>query len=162
LTDLKSRANTPDERIGANVSKRAATLTFKMASPARSPPRRKDCEIGRGHSENCRIVGEKLPPTAERSAVKMPCLLVILLVAFPRIALVLIFFSSNYLQHAYHGLIVPLLGFLFLPLTTLVYAWIVNTHQAVAGINLVILVVAVLIDLGGLGSGEHHRRSRWS
>ena len=92
----------------------------------------------------------------------MPCLLVILLVAFPRVALLLIFFSSNYLQRAYHGLIVPLLGFLFLPLTTLTYAWMVNTHQPLAGVNLLILVIVVIVDLGGLGGGEYHRRTRWS
>jgi hypothetical protein len=91
----------------------------------------------------------------------MPCLLVILLVAFPRIALVLIFFLSNYLQNAYHNLLIPLLGFIFLPLTTLVYAWLVNTRQPLAGINLIILIVAVIVDLGGLGGGEYHRRSRW-
>lgn len=92
----------------------------------------------------------------------MPCLLVILLVAFPRIALLFIFFTSDYLQRAYHGLIVPLLGFIFLPLTTLAYAWMVNTHQALAGVNLIILLVAVLVDLSGLGGGEYHRRTRWN
>jgi hypothetical protein len=92
----------------------------------------------------------------------MPCLLVIVLVAFPRVALVAIFLLSNYLQRAYHGLLLPLLGFIFLPLTTLVYAWMVNTHQLLAGINLVILLVAVIVDLGGLGGSEYHRRSRWS
>jgi uncharacterized oligopeptide transporter (OPT) family protein len=91
----------------------------------------------------------------------MPCLLVILLVAFPRIALVAIFFLSNYLQRAYNNLIVLLLGFIFLPLTTLVYAWMLNTHQPIAGVNLLILLIAVLIDLAGLGGGEHHRRRRW-
>ena len=90
----------------------------------------------------------------------MPCLLVILLLAFPRIALVLLFFFSNYLERAYHGLILPLLGFVFLPLTTLAYAWMVNTGQPTEGINLLILVVAVMIDVGGLGGGEYHRRSR--
>ena len=92
----------------------------------------------------------------------MPCLLVLLLVAFPRVALLFIFFSSNYLQRAYHGLIVPLLGFIFLPLTTLVYAWMVNTHQPLQGFNLIILVIVVLVDLGGLGGGEYHRRTRWN
>jgi hypothetical protein len=90
----------------------------------------------------------------------MPCLLVIILLAFPRIALALLFFFSNYLERAYHGLILPLLGFVFLPLTTLAYAWMVNTRQPTAGINLLILVVAVVIDVGGLGGGEYHRRSR--
>jgi uncharacterized oligopeptide transporter (OPT) family protein len=91
----------------------------------------------------------------------VPCLLVILLVAFPRIALVLLFLSSNYLQRAYHGLILPVLGFLFLPLTTLAYAWITNTRQPIAGVNLLILIIALVVDLGGLGGGEYHRRRRW-
>jgi len=90
----------------------------------------------------------------------MPCLLLILFLAFPRIALVLLFLFSNYLGRAYHGLLLPLLGLIFLPLTTLVYAWMVNTGQPIAGLNLVFLIIAVVIDVGGLGGGEYHRRSR--
>lgn len=90
----------------------------------------------------------------------MPCLLLILFLAFPRIALLLLFVFSNYLQHAYHGLILPLLGFVFLPLTTLAYAWMANTGQPMAGVNLLILIIAVVIDLGGIGGGEYHRRTR--
>jgi hypothetical protein len=91
----------------------------------------------------------------------MPCLLLILFLIFPRVALALLFLFTNYLQHAYHGLLLPLLGFIFLPLTTLVYAWIVNAGQPTAGINLFFLVIAVVFDLGGLGGGEYHRRTRW-
>jgi hypothetical protein len=90
----------------------------------------------------------------------VPCLLLIIFLAFPRIALVLLFLFSNYLQRAYHGLLLPLLGFLFLPLTTLAYAWMMNTRQPIVGINVLILIIAVVIDLGGLGGGEHHRRTR--
>jgi uncharacterized oligopeptide transporter (OPT) family protein len=92
----------------------------------------------------------------------MPCLLLILFVAFPRIALVLLFVFSNYMQRAYHGLLLPLLGFVFLPLTTLVYAWIVNSNLPIAGLNLLILFIAVVIDVGSLGGGEYHRRRRLS
>jgi hypothetical protein len=88
----------------------------------------------------------------------MPCLILIIFLAFPRIALVLLFLFSNYLQRAYHGLILPLLGFLFLPLTTLAYAWMANTGRPTTGINLIILIVAVVIDLGGLGHGYSRRR----
>ena len=87
----------------------------------------------------------------------MPCLLLILFVAFPRVALVLIFLFSNYLQRAYHGLLLPLIGFLFLPLTTLAYAWMVNSGLPTTGTNLLILILAVIIDLGGLGGGAYHR-----
>jgi hypothetical protein len=105
----------------------------------------------------CRVQ-EKRTMREENS---VPCLVLIVLLAFPRIALALLFLFSNYLQRAYHGLLLPLLGFLFLPLTTLVYSWMVNTRQPLAGINLLILLVAVVIDLGGLSGGEYHRRRRW-
>jgi hypothetical protein len=89
----------------------------------------------------------------------MPCLLVILILAFPRLVLVWMYFT-HYLQHAYHDLMIPLLGFLFLPLTTVVYAWLMNTHRPLEGVNLIYLLVAVVIDLGGWGGGESHRRRR--
>ncbi len=91
----------------------------------------------------------------------MPCLLLILVLAFPRVVLVLMFLLSNYLQRAYHGLIIPVLGFIFLPLTTIVYAWLVNSHLPIAGFNAIILILAVLIDVGGLGGGAWHRRRRY-
>jgi hypothetical protein len=90
----------------------------------------------------------------------MPCLLVLLILAFPRVVLVLMFLLSNYLDRAYHGLLLPLLGFFFLPLTTIVYAWLVNSHRPLDGVNLLILIVAVIVDAGGLGGGEWHRRRR--
>ena len=91
----------------------------------------------------------------------MPCLLLILVVAFPRIVLAVLFFTTNYIQRAYIGLLLPVLGFIFLPLTTLAYAWMVNSHLPMAGVNLVILIVAVIVDVGGLSGGEYHRRSRF-
>ena len=87
----------------------------------------------------------------------MPCLLLILFLAFPRVILALLFFFSSYLERAYHGLLLPLLGFLFLPLTTLVYAWEVNNHMPLAGINLVFIVIAVVIDVGAHGGGVSRR-----
>ncbi len=91
----------------------------------------------------------------------MPCLFLILFLAFPRVALLLMFLFSNYLERAYHGLILPLLGFIFLPLTTLAYAWMANTGQSTTGVNLLILIIAVVIDIGGLGGSEYHRRRQY-
>lgn len=90
----------------------------------------------------------------------MPCLLLFVILLFPRVALVLMWLFSTYLQHAYHGLLVPLLGFIFLPLTTIVYAWEVNSGMPIAGINLVWLLIAVIIDLGGWGGGAHRQSRR--
>jgi hypothetical protein len=88
----------------------------------------------------------------------MPCLLVFVILMFPRIALVLLFFFSNYIERAYHGILLPLLGFIFLPLTTIVYAWMINNNVPTAGINLLWLIIAVIIDLGSLGGGYSSRR----
>lgn len=88
----------------------------------------------------------------------MPCLLVVLVLLFPRIALVLLYFFTNYLERAYHGILIPLVGFIFLPLTTIVYAWMVNNAIPTAGVNLIWLLLAVIIDLGSLGGGYSSRR----
>jgi hypothetical protein len=89
----------------------------------------------------------------------MPCLLLLVITLFPRVTLLVIWFLSTYLQRAFHGaLLVPLLGFIFLPLTTIVYAWEVNSGLPTAGINLLWLLIAVLIDLGGIGGGATRSR----
>ena len=90
----------------------------------------------------------------------MPCLVALLFLMFPRVALVLLWLFSNYLERAYHGILLPLLGFLFLPLTTLVYAYMVNNGVPTNGFNLVWLILAVLIDLGAMGHGYRSRRRR--
>ena len=90
----------------------------------------------------------------------MPCLFLIILLLFPRVVLAVMYLTSTYLQRTFHGeMLLPLLGFIFLPLTTLVYAWELNNQMATAGINLLWLLIAVLIDLGGLGGGASRRRS---
>jgi len=88
----------------------------------------------------------------------MPCCLIIAVLAFPRIVLVCMFLFSNYLERAYHGLILPILGFILLPLTTITYAWLMNSHRPIAGLNLLILIAAVVIDAGGIGGGAFRKR----
>jgi len=90
----------------------------------------------------------------------MPCLLLILVLAFPRVILAAMFLFSSYLERAYHGLIIPFVGFLFLPVTTIVYAWLINSHLPMEGVNVLYIIVAVLIDVGGLGGGAWNRRAR--
>jgi hypothetical protein len=90
----------------------------------------------------------------------MPCLLVLVVLLFPRVILVLMWLFSNTLDRAYHGLVIPLLGFIFLPITTIVYAWMVNNGLAIEGVNLIILIIAVLLDAGSHGSGVSYSRRR--
>jgi len=91
---------------------------------------------------------------------RMPCLLFLVVLLFPRVVLIVMYLTSTYLQRAYHELLIPILGFLFLPLTTITYAWLVNSHLPLNGVYVIILIIAVIIDIGGWGGGEYHRR-RW-
>jgi hypothetical protein len=90
----------------------------------------------------------------------MPCLLVLLLLFFPRVVLVLMWLFTNRLDTAYHGLVIPLLGFIFLPITTAVYAWMITSGLPMEGFNLFILILAVIFDLGSHGGGAKYYRRR--
>ena len=92
----------------------------------------------------------------------MPCILLIVVLAFPRVALLVLFFLSDYLERAFHNVLLLLLGFIFLPFTTLVYAWMVNNNLPIVGLNLLWLALAALIDLTSWGGGgrRYSRRRR--
>jgi hypothetical protein len=90
----------------------------------------------------------------------MPCLLVALALLLPRLTLLFVFLLSNYLQRAYHTALWPILGFFFAPLTTLAYAYAINTHGSVSGIYFVITLLAALLDLSAWGGSEAGRRGR--
>lgn len=90
----------------------------------------------------------------------MPCLIALLMVAFPRLAIVLLYFLTNFFEQAHMAVLVVLLGMIFLPLTTIVYAYTVGTGHSMDGIYLVAVIVAVLADVGLLGGGAYSRRRR--
>lgn len=90
----------------------------------------------------------------------MPCLLLLLTLAFPRVVIVLLYLFSNFLERAYHSLVIVVLGFLFLPVTTIVYAWVVNSHHPLEGVYLIAVIISVLVDLGLIGHGARSRRAR--
>jgi cytochrome b561 len=88
----------------------------------------------------------------------MPCLLALLAFFFPRL-IIIILALTGYIGQAYQTLLWPLLGFFFLPYTTLAYAWAINTAGNVTGIYLFVVIVAVLLDLGTIGGGASSRRT---
>lgn len=93
----------------------------------------------------------------------MPCCAILLiLVLGPRVAMIVIALFSGYLGRAFGGsFLLPLLGWLFLPWTTLAYAWAINSRGEVNGFHLIVVIVAVLVDLGGM-SGAAKRRKKGS
>ena len=91
------------------------------------------------------------------TAIGMPCLLVILTLLFPRIAILLLYFFTNFFNGVFNTILVPLLGFLFLPLTLLAYTWLTNMRQPVDAMYLVVMFVAVIVDLGIVETGRRRR-----
>jgi hypothetical protein len=95
----------------------------------------------------------------------MPCLVSILALFFPRIAVVLVVLFSDYIGDACETTIWPLLGFFFMPLTVLAYAWAWHTGGGtVSGFPLAVVILAALFDLGLIGtsgaSGRKHAERR--
>lgn len=88
----------------------------------------------------------------------MPVVVGCMALMAPRFAIVLVVLFSDYIGQAYTTVIWPFLGFLFMPLTTLAYAWAINSRGTVEGFQLVVVVIAVLIDLGIVGGSAASRR----
>jgi hypothetical protein len=81
-------------------------------------------------------------------------------IAFPRIAILLLWFFTSFFNGVYRDLLLPVLGFVLLPLTLIVYTYLRNTHSNLsAPVSLVLLFIAVILDLGLVGGGRF-RRSR--
>lgn len=91
----------------------------------------------------------------------MPCCLILAVALLgPRIVIVFLALFSAYFEKPFDGLILPVLGFLFLPFTTLAYAWAINLRGEVAGLQLAVVVLALLLDLGVIGGGAAKRREQ--
>lgn len=80
----------------------------------------------------------------------MSCLLGCLAFAAPR-ALLAILWAQGYVERAFETVLWPALGFALMPLTTAAYAWAIAARGSVEGAHFVIVVLAVLADLGVIG-----------
>jgi hypothetical protein len=91
----------------------------------------------------------------------MGCLVALLALLSPRLAIFAIWLFSDLLGRAYDEWWIPLLGFFILPWTTLAYAvmWAAGTNE-VTGFEWFIVILAFLIDVsswsqsGRIGSGK--------
>ena len=91
----------------------------------------------------------------------MPCLLALLALISPRLALFAMWLFSSMLDRAYDSWVLPVLGFFLLPWTTLAYAvmWDVGTRD-VNGFEWFIVILAFLADLGSYVGGRSYSAAR--
>ncbi len=89
----------------------------------------------------------------------MPCLIALLALIGPRVALVFTWLFSNMIGRAIDGWLVAVLGFLFLPWTTLAYVVLydLGAGRQIAGLEWFVVGLAFLADFASYAGG---RRSR--
>lgn len=86
----------------------------------------------------------------------MGCLLPVVAIFVPRLVMFFIFLLTNWFGTAYQTVIWPLLGFIFMPYTTLAYmAAMLNNNHDLSGGWIVLVIIAVFFDLGGQGKSGH-------
>ena len=90
----------------------------------------------------------------------MACLIALAALISARLALIVVWISSDLLSRAFDSWVLPVLGFFLLPWTTLAYAVMWNSGREVAGFEWFIVILAFVIDLGSYGSGGRARASR--
>jgi hypothetical protein len=82
---------------------------------------------------------------------------------FARLALLVVWIVTPLVNRAFHGgWLLPLLGILFLPITTLAYVLVYDISGSVTGWGWLWVVLALLLDLGTHSSGAYTNRHRLS
>ena len=88
------------------------------------------------------------------------CFVIVLGLLMPRFVLFLLWGFSNYLDRAFDTFVWPMLGFFFLPTTTLGYAIAQSSYDGLEGGGLVFFVLGLLIDIGVIGGGRGALKNR--
>ena len=86
----------------------------------------------------------------------MPCFFLVTGIFFPRLIIALLYFFTGWFGQQFGNILYLILGFLFLPLTTLWYG--ISEFYFSESVQTIGLVIAVLADLGILGGGARSRR----
>ena len=87
----------------------------------------------------------------------MGCFVVLFALISPRLAIVFVWLFSNVFERAYDSFWLPLLGFFFLPWTTLAWAFTWDSGRAVEGFDWFIVGLAFVIDLASFAGGRRAR-----
>jgi hypothetical protein len=77
----------------------------------------------------------------------MGCLFLLIAAASPRLALLFLWLFTPYVARAFGSFILPFLGFLFLPITTIVYALVYVPGVGVTGFAWLLVIWAFVADL---------------
>ncbi|HSC93053.1 MAG TPA: hypothetical protein VLB86_15470 [Gaiellaceae bacterium] len=90
----------------------------------------------------------------------MGCLFLLIAALSPRLAVVLMWIFTPWVDRAFDSIVWPILGTLFLPLTTLLYVILWNTNgRGVDGWEWLFVILAIAGDVGSYAGGYGRRRA---
>ena len=92
----------------------------------------------------------------------MGCLLVLLAAFAPRVTLFFVWIFSDLVDRAFGGFVIPLLGLLVLPYTTLFYVLAWSPVGGVSGWGWLVVALGFFCDLGHLAVGGMRGRQRYA
>jgi hypothetical protein len=90
----------------------------------------------------------------------MGCLVLLASMISPRLALALVWIFTDFVDRAYDSFIVPFLGLLVLPWTTLIYSLAYAPRVGVTGWGWFFVILGVLADLSSYGENARRNRDR--
>jgi hypothetical protein len=89
----------------------------------------------------------------------MGCLIALLALFTPRIALLIMWIWTPYVSRAFHGgFIWPFLGLVFLPFTTIIYSAVYVPGTGVTGVRWLWVALGVVLDIAWHSGGARGAR----
>ena len=89
------------------------------------------------------------------------CLFAILTVFSPRLAFLIVWMATDLVDKAFSGFILPMLGLVFLPFTTLFYV-LVYDPSGLSVWGWLLVIMGFLLDLGAYSSSSYAKRNQAS
>ena len=93
--------------------------------------------------------------SSRRAAYRIGCATTIGALAGARVALVLVWVLGRAVQTAFHTIVFPVVGLIFLPLTALAYALAADPSGAVTGAGIAWPIAGFVADVAMLGLGVY-------
>ena len=87
----------------------------------------------------------------------MGCIFALIAILSPRLAVFLLWVFTNYVDRAFSGWVLPLLGIVFAPWTTLMYVLVDNAPGPIHVAGWIVIGIGVLLDLNSYAQASRRR-----
>jgi hypothetical protein len=92
----------------------------------------------------------------------MPCLFALITVLSPRLGLLLLWLFSSWVDRAFSGFLLPFLGLIFAPWTTLMYVLVDAPAGGIHFAGWFLVAMGVLLDISAYSQSAANRRRAYT